>query len=304
MKARAELYAQLRAFFMSRGVLEVETPVLSKSGATDPHLESLQVDQDKTYYLQTSPEFAMKRLLASGIGDIYQLCKSFRRNEVGTRHNPEFTMLEWYRLGFSLEELMSEIYDLVSDVLDLPPGYRVVTYKKAFNDGLAINPFHESLSSLQKMCIQEANYEGPLLDRDGCLDLLLSYCIEPSLGVDEPCFLVDYPESQAALARILVDEDGDRVGKRAELYIRGIELANAYDELTDAAEQGRRFDEDLRRRTELGLASVNPDMQLLQALEHGIPACAGVALGIDRLLMLKVGASSLANVIAFPDEHA
>ena len=314
IKARAELYAQLRAFFMSRGVLEVETPVLSQSGSTDPYLESLCLDQDQTYYLQTSPEFAMKRLLASGIGDIYQVCKSFRCNEVSARHNPEFTMLEWYRIGFSLDELVQEIYALVSEVLDLPKeggitskpssAYRLVTYKKAFNDILNINPFHESLSSLQAMCVRETNYEGSPLDRDGCLDLLLSVCIEPSLGVDKPCFLIDYPESQAALARIEVDAEGDRVGRRAELYIRGLELANAYDELTDAVEQRRRFEEDLLMRSELGLPNVTLDSRLLEALEDGIPACAGVALGIDRLLMLKMGASSLSDVVAFTHERA
>ncbi|KZZ15906.1 hypothetical protein A3750_10905 [Oleiphilus sp. HI0079] len=303
IKARAELYAQLRAFFFERSVLEVETPVLSRSGSTDPYLDSLRIEEESVLFLQTSPEFAMKRLLADGSGDIYQICKSFRRNEVGARHNPEFTMLEWYRVGWSLDELMSEVATLVCHVLGCPEP-RKLSYKKAFHDVLEINPFQASLSDLRDCCKTRTGCDALGLDRDGCLDLLVSHCIEPTLGFNEPCFLMDYPASQASLARIEKDVDGDCIGKRAELYVQGIELANAYDELTDAEEQARRFAEDRALRVELGLQDVNADEHLVAALQNGLPECAGVALGLDRLLLLKQGANKLSDVLAFPFDRA
>ncbi len=303
LKARAELYAQLRAFFSARNVLEVETPVISGAGSTDPFLDSLRIEENETRFLHTSPEFAMKRLLASGIGDIYQLCKSFRRNEFGGRHNPEFTMLEWYRVGWSLHELMAEISELVRGVLDCESP-RHLTYKQAFIQVLGLNPFQANLDELRSACRDNVAFDAGALDRDGCLGLLMSHCIEPGLGHDAPCFVMDYPASQASLARVEKDKDGDLVGKRAELYFKGIELANAYDELTNASEQRARFAEDRKMRRELGLPDVNADENLIAALEHGLPDCAGVALGIDRLLMLKLGAERLADVLAFPYDRA
>jgi len=303
IKARAELNAQIRAFFHARSVLEVETPVLSHAGSTDPCLDSLRIEDAVTLYLQTSPEFSMKRLLAAGSGDIYQLCKSFRRNEIGGRHNPEFTMLEWYRVGFSLVQLMEEIEALVCSVLGVGAA-RTVTYKSVFREVLSLDPFSASESELAETCRHKTKYEGPALDRDSYLDLLISHCIEPTLGFDAPCFLTDYPASQASLARVETDEDGDLVGKRAELYVNGIELANAYDELIDADEQCQRFLQDRNTRTELGLMDVPHDERLVSALRSGIPACAGVALGVDRLLMLKLKASSLDDVLCFPFDRA
>lgn len=303
IKARAELYAQVRAFFFERKVLEVETPILSRSGSTDPYLDSLRIEEEQTLFLQTSPEFAMKRLLASDIGDIYQICKSFRRNEAGSRHNPEFTMLEWYRVGWNLDALMIEISKLVRCVLGCSEP-TTLTYKQAFLDVLGINPFQASLSVLRDCCESRAGFDASELDRDGCLDLLVSHCIEPTLGLDQPCFLTDYPASQASLARIEKDADGDFVGKRAELYVQGIELANAYDELTDANEQARRFEQDRSLRAELGLSDVAADANLVSALKSGLPECAGVALGLDRLLMLKLGANNLSDVLAFPHNRA
>lgn len=303
LKARAELYARLRAFFLVRNVLEVETPVMSSAGSTDPYLDSLRIEEGQTRFLQTSPEFAMKRLLASGIGDIYQICKSFRRNEYGGRHNPEFTMLEWYRVGWGLEELMAEISELVCGVLDcaLP---QQMTYKEAFVEVLGLNPFQANLDELRSACTDNVEFDAGELDRDGCLDLLMSHCIEPGLGRDVPCFVMDYPAGQASLARIVEDSDGDLVGKRAELYFKGIELANAYDELTRAGEQQARFEEDRKLRQELGLPDVNADENLIAALGHGLPECSGVALGVDRLLMLKLGAERLSDVLAFPYDRA
>ena len=303
LKARAELYAQVRAFFLERNVLEVETPIISMAGSTDPYLDSLRIQEEQPRFLQTSPEFAMKRLLASGIGDIYQICKSFRRNEEGTRHNPEFTMLEWYRVAWSLDDLMSEIGSLVSMVLDCPKPNQL-SYKAAFLDVLGLNPFHASINELRDQCLVSAGFDATDLDRDGCLDLLVSHCIEPTLGFNEPCFLTDYPASQASLARIAKDDEGDLVGRRAELYVQGIELANAYDELTDAKEQARRFEEDRALRVELGLSDVQADTHLVNAMENGLPECAGVALGLDRLLMLKMRASKLSDVVAFPYDRA
>ena len=246
----------------------------------------------------------MKRLLADGLGDIYQLCKSFREAEQGRRHNPEFTMLEWYRVGFSLNDLMDEIAALVCQQLALPQPI-IKTYKQVFDAYLSIDPFCVSLDELQDLCAAHTSLEEcDTLDHDACLDLLLSVCIEPKLGFGQPLFLTDYPASQASLARIELDEVGNRVGKRAELYVNGIELANAYDELTDGAEQKKRFEEDQQTRAALDLPSIPYDQHLVSALGAGMPACAGVALGVDRLLMLKLGAQAIDEVLSFPISRA
>jgi lysyl-tRNA synthetase class 2 len=305
MKARAECYAQIRAFFMARDVLEVETPLLSQAGATDPLLASISAGVRKKQYLQTSPEFPMKRLLASGSGPIYQICKCFREAEVGARHNPEFTMLEWYRPGLSLQQLMQEISDLVEAVCGRS-GYEILTYRQAFTDFLGVDPFNARLETLQELAFDKAHFETSSdnpMDRDAYLDLLLSVCVEPHLGKTVPCFLTDYPASQASLAKTALDEQGQLVAKRAELYIDGIEIANAYDELTDANEQRKRFYHDNRVRQKLDLAVVAVDENLLSALAN-FPDCSGVALGLDRLLMISIGASDIGNVVCFVNEHA
>lgn len=309
LKARAELYAWVRAFFSSRQVLEVETPVLSQASATDPHLQSVQAEVSLTgqqatpFYLQTSPEFAMKRLLASGSGDIFQICKTFRDAEVGPRHNPEFSMLEWYRLDYSLLQLMDEVEQLIQVIPGLPPAVHV-HYRDVFLQYLAIDPFEVSDRALAEQAERLSGYTGPAMARDDYLNLLLSQHIEPNLGLDAPTFLVGYPASQASLAKLVVSDAGHVVAERFELYLNGLEIANGYHELTDAKEQAKRFAADNVLRQQMGLETVTIDKNLLAAMNAGLPACSGVALGLDRLLMVKQGANTIEEVLAFPIERA
>ncbi|WP_151961021.1 EF-P lysine aminoacylase EpmA [Acinetobacter bereziniae] len=307
LKARAKLYQQIRQFFEQRDVLEVETPILSQAGVTDVHLASIQAHrhlQGKklTHYLQTSPEFAMKRLLASGSGAIYQICKVFRDDEHGRKHNSEFTMLEWYRPHFSLKDLMFEVTDLLNVVLaerfgDVRPT--VLSYKHAFIDRLDLNPLKATLSELK----DAAHRFGLNLDlgddRLAYIDLLFSHMVEPSLGFDTPVFLTDFPPELASLAKTKIDEDGELVAARFELYIEGLELANAYDELIDAAVLRSRFQADNAEREKLGLHVMPIDEYLLTALPN-MSECAGIALGIDRLLMVVMNQMKLEKVITFP----
>ncbi|MFW1972292.1 EF-P lysine aminoacylase EpmA [Acinetobacter bereziniae] len=307
LKARAKLYQQIRQFFEQRDVLEVETPILSQAGVTDVHLASIQAQrhlQGKklTHYLQTSPEFAMKRLLASGSGAIYQICKVFRDDEHGRKHNSEFTMLEWYRPHFSLKDLMFEVTDLLNVVLakrfgDVRPT--VLSYKHAFIDRLDLNPLKATLSELK----DAAHRVGINLDlgddRLAYIDLLFSHMVEPSLGFDTPVFLTDFPPELASLAKTKIDEDGELVAARFELYIEGLELANAYDELIDAAVLRSRFQADNAEREKLGLHVMPIDEYLLTALPN-MSECAGIALGIDRLLMVVMNQMKLEKVITFP----
>jgi lysyl-tRNA synthetase class 2 len=309
LRARARLLAELRAFFAERGVLEVETPILSAAGNPDPAIEPLHLDADLTgdgrrrWYLQTSPELPMKRLLAAGSGPIYQVCKVFRADERGRRHHPEFTMLEWYRPGFSLEDLMDEVTLLVRRLSPVEPlPEERIRYHKLFRDRLGIDPWRASPAELRAVAEAQgiAGAEALDLDRDGWLDLLLSHSLEPNLGRGGLTFLYDYPPSQAALARIL---PGARpVARRFELYWRGMELANGFDELADPGEQRRRFQQDLAARTARGQEPLPADERLLAALDHGLPACAGVALGLDRLLMCLLDAPHIDHVLAFPVE--
>ncbi|WP_249978856.1 EF-P lysine aminoacylase EpmA [Vreelandella olivaria] len=308
LRARARLIAKVRAFFVERDVLEVETPILGQGGSTDVHLVSLATlartgRGQRKLWLQTSPEFHMKRLLAAGSGPIFQLAKSFRDGEVGARHNLEFTMLEWYRPGFSLAKLIDETTTLVANVLPSYAGpvthYR---YRELFHTHLAIDPFTTSLEMLRSLAAEHGQMPAKSLageSRDTCLDLLMSMVIEPRLGQHELSVVVDYPASQAALARRHQDADGEWVASRFELYLNGIELANGYDELTDAEEQRLRFTEDNAERCRLGLTEVDMDEQLLAALESGMPESAGVALGLDRLIQLALGKARLEDVLTF-----
>ncbi|GAA3898033.1 elongation factor P--(R)-beta-lysine ligase [Halomonas cibimaris] len=313
LRARARLMARVRAFFAERDVLEVETPILGQGGSTDVHLASL-CTQARTpagrqrLWLRTSPEFHMKRLLAAGSGPIYQLAKSFRDGEVGGRHNIEFTMLEWYRPGFSLPALMEETAALIRELLPdtlLPDGQgllRCCAYRSLFHEHLQIDPFSAPLTCLRRLAAERGGMpEGALDDepRDTCLDLLMSLVIEPALGRGALTAVVDYPASQAALARRHTDALGDEVASRFELYFNGVELANGYDELTDAAEQQARFDEDNAARRRLGFAPVDVDTRLVAALAHGLPEGSGVALGLDRLLQLALGKPRLSDVLSF-----
>ncbi|WP_299236042.1 EF-P lysine aminoacylase EpmA [uncultured Halomonas sp.] len=310
LRERARLLAEVRGFFAARGVLEVETPVLGHGGSTDLHLASLSAAATtpagrERLWLQTSPEFPMKRLLAAGSGPIFQLARCFRDGEVGRRHNLEFTMLEWYRPGMSLEGLIEETAELVRCVLgresgDNPGPLRHRRYRELFREYLAIDPFRVALPELRCLAEERGGLAMADASRDDCLDLLISLEIEPHLGRDAIDVVVDYPASQAALARRHRDpEDGEWVASRFELYLEGLELANGYDELTDGQEQAARFAEDNAARRAAGLPEVTVDRRLLAALEYGMPEGSGVALGIDRLIQLALGKESVAEVMAF-----
>lgn len=301
LKARAALLASIRNFFSSRNILEVETPLLCSRGVTDPALEPLIVSAGEALphprYLQTSPEYAMKRLLAAGSGPIYQICKAFRDGEVGSRHNPEFSMLEWYQPGFDHHQLMAEVADLVCHCMGAQ-SVRYFSYRELFVNCLNIDPFTAPLSKLESLARSEIDVGFSSRERDVWLDLIMSHLIEPRLKEWDLCFVYDYPASQAALARIVL-QDGVEVGQRFELYLKGMELANGYCELTDHLEQRERFVADNLRRKTLGRPQRALDENLLAALEHGLDACSGVALGVDRLLMKACGISDIREVLAF-----
>ncbi|MCG8315276.1 MAG: EF-P lysine aminoacylase GenX [Pseudomonadales bacterium] len=302
------MLCSVREYFASENVLEVETPLLCSSTAMDPHLQSfnLRVQGDRRF-LQTSPEFPMKRLLAQGSGSIYQICKAFREDEAGRNHNPEFTLLEWYRVGWDLTQLQQETVALIQRIgaLHQQPWSRVVhySYGELFQAYLAIDPFVADVTELQSLANQKLGEALPELDRLGWLDLLLSQVIEPAM----PSGLVvvtDFPAEQAALAKKAQDAEGHWVAKRFEVYLNGIELANGYQELVDPLEQRQRFLQDNQIRQSLGLEILPVPDALLSALAQGVPECAGVALGLDRLLMLALGKSHLAEVLSFDFTHA
>lgn len=306
LRERARLINEVRAFFAERGVFEVETPILGHGGSTDPYLDSLSLEAvtpagRERLWLQTSPEFHMKRLLAAGSGPIYQLARSFRDGEVGRRHNIEFTMLEWYRPGSTLAELIDESQAVVRHLLPSDPGpLRRHRYRQLFRDRLEIDPFTTPLGELRRLASEHGQLDMSDSPRDGCLDLLMSLVIEPTLGRDGIDAVIDYPASQAALARKHRDpEDGEWVAARFELYLAGLELANGYDELTDPEEQQARFAADNLERRVLGKSEVSVDERLLAALRAGMPAGCGVALGLDRLVQLALGKASVAEVMAF-----
>ena len=310
---RAQIIARVREFFARRGVLEVETPILSAAGTTDPNLHSFAAQSlapganRGLRYLQTSPEFAMKRLLAAGSGSIYQICKVFRGDESGRYHNPEFTMLEWYRVGFSYRELMDEVVLLATDVLagfQSPQTAEKVTYRDAFLAHTSLDP-HTATAADFMAHAQSRQLDVSGLgsgDRDAWRDLLLTHIVEPHLGRGRFTCLYDYPASQAALARVRAGDPP--LAERFEVYFEGIELANGFQELADANEQRERFERDRRERAKWGLSDVPYDEHLLAALAHGLPVCSGVALGLDRLLMLASAATSIAEVVAFPWERS
>ena len=307
LRARAEIIANIRHFFAERGMLEVETPALSRAAVSDPHLFPFATPfvpegggQVTTLYLHTSPEYPMKRLLAAGSGPIWQLCKVFRNGESGTRHNPEFSMLEWYRPDFDHHMLMDEVAELVAGVIGCAP-VRKVTYSSLFTEQLGVDVHRCETAELAALGQTRCGFRGEL-DRDGWLNLLFSHCVEPALI--EPTMVYAFPASQAALARIVEGDDVVPCAARFELFIEGMELANGYFELTDAAEQARRFAADQVRRAELERTVLPVDECLVEALRRGLPDCAGVALGVDRLVMLALGAASIDQVVAFPLDRA
>jgi len=307
LRRRAAMLGATRAFFAARGVLEVETPVLCAGGVTDPQIESLHTRVTgfaQTFYLSTSPEFAMKRLLASGSGDIYQICKVFRDAETGRWHNPEFTMIEWYRLGFDDAALMSEVEDLVRSLLApqrrLPTAERL-SFAAALQRHAGVEPGADE-RTLAAAAAAHGIVCDSALDHDARLDLLMGLVVGPRLGTPRPTFICDYPASQASLARL--KPGSPSLAARFELYLDGIELANGFHELGDAAEQRSRFLQDLAIRQDRGQPVPQIDEGLLAALAAGLPDCAGVALGFDRLAALAVGASGLGAAMAFPIERA
>jgi len=302
IRARAELLADIRQFFAARQVIEVETPLLSAYGVTDVHLQNLTTRfADQTLYLQTSPEYAMKRILASGVGDIYQITKAFRDDEQGRFHNPEFTLLEWYRIGLSDQQLMDEISALISNLLACPPPRRC-SYQSVFIECLGVDPLADSAPAKLRQRLKQEPVVADLAstedDFDTLLQLAMSVLIEPTLSNQFPVFVYDFPVSQAALAQTSTTDP--RTAKRFELYYQGVELANGFVELTDATTQRARFNRDNEQRIAQQRELMAIDERLLAALTAGMPACAGVALGIDRLLMLQQGASSIEQVLAFP----
>ena len=309
LKLRATLLARIRSFFSARDVLEVDTPALSHAASTDPALQSFSVVYNgpgptgATLYLHTSPEFPMKRLLAAGSGSIYQLCKVFRDGEFGGHHNPEFTLLEWYRTGFDHLDLMDEVEQLLTSVLGeiAPPDtLHHWTSRALFLEYAGIDPFTASAAGLQDLLQAQHGISCPALpaeEPDAWLDLVMTHIIEPRLG-NGLVFVRDYPVSQAALARLRPGTPP--VAARFEVYLNGVELANGFHELADSTEQRMRFEKERERRRSSGLADVPVDEHLLSALASGLPDCAGVALGVDRLLMIASQADSLGEVIAFP----
>lgn len=307
-QARASMYATIRQFFAERNVLEVQTPLMSQAGNTDIFLQSVSSnvtinDRPTTYYLHTSPEFAMKRLLASWQVPMYQICPVFRDNEIGSRHNIEFTMLEWYRPNMSLDELAKETQDLVSAVLGYPVIFDHYRYVDAFLDYVKIHPFNATCDTLQAIAKDNGLDVDLGNDHQGWLDLLFSHLVEPNLGNDLPTLIYDYPVATAALAKTVTDKDGNPVARRFELYINGLEIANAYDELADGQALRLRFDQDNVERKKRGLPVMPIDDNLLQACDE-LPPCSGIAMGLDRLLMIKTGAKMIADVVNFPVEKA
>jgi lysyl-tRNA synthetase class 2 len=309
LRARADLLRRVRGFFEAHGVMEVCTPVLSQAAGTDPAIEPLRTrytgpeyPRGLDLYLQTSPEFPMKRLLAGGSGPIYQVAQVFRDGEYGPRHNPEFSLLEWYRPGFDHHDLMAEVADLVSVCLQSDLAVEKVSYLDLFREHLGWDPLLAPLSVLEDSAREHDLSVSGISSRDQWLDLFMSLLIEPQLGGEGLTFIYDYPASQASLARL--NPDDPAVASRFELYYRGVELANGFHELADAREQRRRFEQENRLRQRHGQHLMPLDENLLTALESGFPDCAGVALGLDRLLMLKLNASCLDDVLSFSLKNA
>lgn len=305
---RAKIIADIRQFFTDRGVLEVETPAMSEFSVTDVHLSTFHTQflspfasQAKTLHLITSPEYHMKRLLASGSGPIFQLCRVFRNEEAGSRHNPEFTMLEWYRPFFDMYRLINEVDDLLQQILDCEPA-ESYSYQFVFQTYVGLDP----LSATKAQLLAKAREHGLQCEeneqRDTLLQFLFSEVVEANIGRERPTAVYHFPASQAALAQI--SSEDHRVAERFEFYYKGLELANGFHELSDAKEQIRRFELDNQQRSEIGLSPQALDHRFLAALQAGIPNCSGVALGVDRLLMIAMNAERIDEVMAFGVERA
>ena len=308
MQRRATLLHQIRQFFYARKVLEVETPLLSQCSGTDPQLDFFTTTYSappvqQTLFLQTSPEFAMKRLLAAGCGSIYQITKAFRNGEAGRFHNPEFTLLEWYRVGFGFAQLMDEIEALITELFAdtaLLQATERVSYQAVFARHTGLNALVFDVSAYSAYALVHQLPEAISLCGDAhnlWLDFLFSHQVQPFLGVDGLCMVYGYPVCQSSLARINVDNP--LVTDRVEIFINGVELGNGYFELTDALEQNHRFDQEIAVRTHEGLPAVTKDTRLLAALDAGLPMCSGMAIGLDRLLMLLMQCQAIDEVLCF-----
>lgn len=306
--SKAEMIGDIRQFFKSRGVLEITTPILSNHGNTDIFIESVsanfkQAGKLKTGYLHTSPEFAMKRVLADYQVPIYQICQVFRDNEKGHKHNIEFTMLEWYRPHFSLDDLANELNALIGVALHKNLPFKTYRYAQAFMDMLGIHPFSADIATLRQTALTQGINLDMGDDKQGWLDLLFSHVIEPTLGFDLPTLITDYPVATASLAKVATDVDGHDVAKRFELYINGIEIANAYDELASGDELYRRFTQDNIERAKLGLPTMPIDMNLIHACDD-LPPCSGIALGLDRLFMVRERLTDISGAVMMMTDRA
>lgn len=310
LKQRAALLQAARCFFAERQVLEVETPILSQCGSTETHLnqfvagsQSEAENPDKParrFLLSTSAELAMKRLLATGSGDIYQISKVFRAHEKGSRHQPEFTMLEWYRLGFTLDQMMQEVEELINTLAPAKTSEPAVTYtyREAFKQIAGLDPLSVSINDLRNCYRSHTGDEPPLLDdKQSYLDLVMSYVIEPAFNPQQITFVKFYPAQQASLARLCVDDAN--FAERFEAFAGGMELANGFHELTDVDEQRERMLAENQQRQQRGLPIMQPDERFLAALESGMPDCSGVALGFDRLCMLVMAKKRIDQVMSF-----
>jgi len=311
---RAKILQKIRQFFNERNVLEVETPALSLGTVTDVHLDAFtcnyhflsdsSIEHSTQLYLQTSPEFHMKRLLASGYGDIFQIAKAFRHEEAGHYHNPEFTMLEWYRIGFDHFELMNEVADLLEAVIGSAKATQI-TYQQLFIEQVALDPLstnRKQLLSVISNYNKSSDWLNIELDNDILLQFIFTEIIEPNIGNDAPCFVYNFPKSQASLAKLCANDD--RVAQRFECYYQGVELVNGFNELTDSKKQAERFQEDNKKRKQLSMQEKPIDDNFISALTCGLPQCSGVALGVDRLIMLALKAKNITEVISFPVSNA
>lgn len=310
LRRRAQLLADIRQFFAERGVLEVETPLLCHATGTDPNLDFFSSQfhcspHHKTLFLQTSPEFAMKRLLAAGSGSIYQICKAFRNGEAGRFHNPEFTILEWYRVNFGLQQLMAEVAELLKTLLGSHMQHLQVSYQHLFQERTALDPLVFERNVYRQFAIENGYPEANDLcgeDHGVWLDFLFSHCVQETMPKDTICLVYGYPAVHSSLARINLEDS--RVAERFEVFVNGMELGNGFFELSDAMEQELRFDCEIEYRQAQDLVAVEKDQRLLDALKAGLPDCSGVAIGLDRLLMVADACDSIEQVLAFPLANA
>jgi lysyl-tRNA synthetase class 2 len=315
LRQRSLLLAKIRIFFEARQFIHVETPLISRDTVVDRYIEPVKVPRsnvvdgersDDELFLQTSPEFAMKRLVVAGATAIYQICKAFRKGEAGRRHNPEFTMLEWYRVGDDLSAGMGLLADFAKAMFGVGQ-VDIVSYREAFVRYANVDPFAASIDQLRSTChkarVDTSSFAGEE-DRDSWLNLIMSEIVEPELGVAGPEIIFHFPASQAALAKVCADSRGADVAERFELYVNGVELANGYHELLDAAELERRNEKVNSQRVDDGSDQLPVGSRMLDAMRYGMPACSGVALGVDRLMMLLLEKDSISDVIAFPFDRA